>query len=343
MTNYVYSLSYLEPYAYIVHASEGNIMNMIQIKMILNDSGLSCEKDIPFNFTKPKIRSNDNRLILCEPIQMKENLEISILICGYAEYDSKTRTDYYVQPIYPPKFNVTFEKFINYTKNINFMKFQKINSTDIRFLLEGNCYIDTHFKTFCNNTPYDDYTLQYKDTKIYFNSCSDSLYFFDVKTYHFQKVCYEECPTNSKKNEETSECECLYYKNYINKGNNKFECLGETDICKNHNNKYSKTDIKKCAESKQECLDNGYKILNTFCYKTCPENTIASTNKENCECQFHYYVENNESFCFSEYKSCADIEHPIASNTNRCFLSKEDCINSGYKFFNNICYINFLS
>ena len=184
------------------------------------------------------------------------------------------------------------------------------------------CYIDTHYKTFCSNTPYENYSLKYKDTKIYFNSCSDSLYFFNVKTYLFQKVCYEECPANTIKKEENSECECAYYKNYLEKENNKFECLSETDICKNHNNKYSKTDTKECAENKQECLNEDYKIFNTFCYKDCPENTIANVDN-NCECKFHYYIENDELFCFSEDKSCENIGRPITSNTNRCFLSKE--------------------
>ena len=86
-------------------------------------------------------------------------------------------------------------------------------------------------------------------------------------------------------------------------------------------------------------MNEGYKIFNTFCYKDCPENTIANEDN-NCECKFHYYIENDELFCFSEDKSCENIGRPITSNTNRCFLSKEDCINTGNKFFNNICYIN---
>ena len=55
------------------------------------------------------------------------------------------------------------------------------------------------------------------------------------------------------------------YKNYIDKVNNKFECLSGTDKCKNHDGKYSKTDVKECAENKEECLEGGYKIFNTFC------------------------------------------------------------------------------
>lgn len=51
-TNYVCSLSYLEPYAYIVHTSESENMdmNMIKIKMILNSSGISAEAESPFTF-----------------------------------------------------------------------------------------------------------------------------------------------------------------------------------------------------------------------------------------------------------------------------------------------------
>ena len=200
------------------------------------------------------------------------------------------------------------------------------------------CYINIHYKTHCQSEAYVGYTLKYENTKIYFNSCGDSLYFFNLKTYHFQKICYEQCPTNTIHNDENGECECIYYKNYINKANDKFECLSETDLCKNHDNKYSKTDTKVCASNRKECIDEGYKIFNTFCYKTCPENTEVSG--DNCQCKFHYYEENGELFCFSEDKSCDDIGYPTKSNTNRCFLSKNDCINKGFKFFNNVCLMD---
>ena len=200
------------------------------------------------------------------------------------------------------------------------------------------CYIDTHYKTHCNNELYNGYPLKYKDTKIYFNSCENSEYFFNIKTYHFQGVCYEECPKNTEPNDANGECECIYYKNYIDKANDIFECLNETDLCKNHNNKYSKTDVKICAESRQECITENYKIFNSFCYKSCPVNTVLVD--DNCECQYHYYIKDGEYLCFSQEKSCEDTQYPIQSNTNRCFLSKEECISEGNKFFNNKCYIN---
>ena len=64
-------------------------------------------------------------------------------------------------------------------------------------------------------------------------------------------------------------------------------------------------------------------------------------NGVDCECQNHYYINNAELFCFSSEKSCEDIGYPVKSNTKRCFLSKEDCINNGNKFFNKECFINF--
>ena len=65
------------------------------------------------------------------------------------------------------------------------------------FICESNldyCYIDEHFKTHCNNEAYTGYNLIYKDTKIYFKYCNQSIYFFGVKTYLYQNICYEICP-----------------------------------------------------------------------------------------------------------------------------------------------------
>ena len=522
-TDYVCSISYLDPIVYLVHASENRTVNLIQIKMFLDESSLSYNLDITYIKNDTIYFSKGNMLFECEPAKVKRRLTESFLLCLVIEYD---QGNYYhvIQPIVPKNTSAIMSYSHTSSKNLLFYKFQKINDTKIRYLSEGiskvfnaahgqnygigfensenkylesflssenlffhnneyifhasqskeqnsnynlyitnaasnnsliliainkplekvsgfynktsdkfiyiyqysgtieyvilqykcfsnawhidtsdnsivcyddklycqsnqyyyhtntrecvltncrngyfrfnfecykdncpaqttfipqdnkcesdlnYCYIDEHYKTFCSETQYVDYTLRYENTKIYFKSCSDSEYFFNVKTYHFQKVCYKECPENTAKNEANSEWECIYYKNFIDKANDEFVCLNENDVCKNHGNKYSKTDVKECAENKAECLNEGYKILNTFCYKNCPENTINVGN--NCECQYHYYKENNELFCFPQEKSCENIGHPIESNENRCFLSKDDCISNSYKFFNNKCFLN---
>ena len=199
------------------------------------------------------------------------------------------------------------------------------------------CYIDeTTFKTQCNSSPYTGYTMKYENTKIYFKNCDYSLHFFNIKTYFFQNTCYKECPELTTLNTESEECECTYYKYYLDSSKTEFKCLNQNEQCKDYS-QFSIISKKECA-SESECINQGYKIFNSFCYDSCPENTEENGNY--CECKFLYYIENNEYFCLSEEKSCGDTDHPIESNTNRCFLSKENCISENNKFFNNICYIS---
>ena len=49
--------------------------------MIFNSSGIFAEAESPFTFQVSGIKFNDIRLIICEPIQLKENLQESTLLC----------------------------------------------------------------------------------------------------------------------------------------------------------------------------------------------------------------------------------------------------------------------
>ena len=54
------------------------------------------------------------------------------------------------------------------------------------------CHIDQNFKTTCFNGLNNE-GFQYENTKIYFDSCGDSEYFYNIKTYLYKKVCLREC------------------------------------------------------------------------------------------------------------------------------------------------------
>jgi len=178
--------------------------------------------------------------------------------------------------------------------------------------------------------------MKYENTKIYFKNCDYSLHFFNIKTYSFQNTCYKKCPDLTTLNTVSEECECTYYKYYLDLTKTEFKCLNENEQCKDYS-QFSIISKKECS-SESECINQNYKIFNSFCYDSCPENTEENNNY--CGCKFHFYIDGNEYFCFPEEKSCGDTDHPIESNTNRCFLSKENCIVERNKFFNNLCYIS---
>ena len=178
--------------------------------------------------------------------------------------------------------------------------------------------------------------MKYENTKIYFKNCDYSLHFFNIKTYSFQKTCYKKCPDLTTLNTVSEECGCTYYKYYLDLTKTEFKCLNENEQCKDYS-QFSIISKKECA-SESECINQNYKIFNSFCYDSCPENTEENNNY--CGCKFLFYIDGNEYFCFPEGKSCGDTDHPIESNTKRCFLSKENCIVESNKFL--IIYVIYL-
>ena len=85
------------------------------------------------------------------------------------------------------------------------------------------CFVDVNYKTNCNDEKYSEYNLRYKDTKIYFKSCNDSLYFYNIKTYLYKNICYENCPEETIKNDTNNKCSCKYYKMYLNEEKSDYE------------------------------------------------------------------------------------------------------------------------
>ena len=210
------------------------------------------------------------------------------------------------------------------------------NNYECESLLEY-CYIDVNYKTHCSNKSFDGYQFKYENTKIYFRTCNDSLYFFGFSTFLYQNICFKNCPSQTITNHLTGKCECNFFIYYSNSESDNYQCLLENETC-DELGKYSIPNQKECVDTKQECIDRGYKIFNKLCLITCPINTIQ--NGDNCECEFNFYKNGETLYCFEEGKSCENIGYPVKSNTNECFLSKDDCINKGYKYFdNNICFI----
>ena len=199
------------------------------------------------------------------------------------------------------------------------------------------CYLDNNYKSHCSNEPNDEYIYEYENTKIYLKTCDDSLYFFGINTYLYQNTCLHNCPSQTTANSDSGKCECNFFKNYLNSERDNYYCLLETETCEGLN-KYNIPDINECVDTKQECIDQGYKVFNKLCLTSCPINT--KPNEDNCECEFHFYKESETLHCFEEEKTCEGIGYPTTSNTNECFLSQDDCIQQGNKFFNKVCYIN---
>ena len=199
------------------------------------------------------------------------------------------------------------------------------------------CYINEEFKTKCRDTILSEYPLKFDDSKIYFNSCDYSNYYFKKTTYLYKKICYINCPLETYSNNDNGRCSCKYYIYYLDSSKSDYECLQETERCIDRN-KYNISEVKECVDSREECINRGYKIFNKECIRVCPQNSEFSANN-NCICKFKYYKENDFFTCFGEGESCENLGFPIKmSNTNECFKTKEECINKGYKVFNNICY-----
>ena len=200
------------------------------------------------------------------------------------------------------------------------------------------CHIDQNFKTTCFNGLNNE-GFQYENTKIYFDSCGDSVYFYNNKTYLYKKVCLRECPTLTYSNDTSEKCECLYNKYYLDSNKTDYyECLEENETCIENNTKYEISDPNECFDTEENCIGRDFKIFNKLCLIECPINTIIDGNY--CICQYHYYINDKGLNCFEEQKSCEDIKYPVTSNTDQCFLSSIDCIEKGNKFFNQVCYIN---
>ena len=223
----------------------------------------------------------------------------------------------------------------------------RLISSDIK-KCESNlkyCYIDEHFQTKCSNTSKEGYNLNYDKTNIYFQSCDDSIFYFNEKTYLYMNTCYKNCPEETTKNDTNDRCSCNYYIYYLNAERTDYKCLNETEKCWDKK-RYNITDKKECVNTRNECIENNYKVFNDECLDECPDNSESNEGEGEfdrgiCLCMYNYYNDSNFLKCFENGKSCEEEGFPIKmNNTKECFLNKYECIKRGFKFYNNICYEN---
>ena len=147
---------------------------------------------------------------------------------------------------------------------------------------------------------FDEYKFKYENTKVYFRTCDDSLHFFGFRTYLYQNICFKNCPSQTTINYLSGKCECNYFTYYSNSERDNYQCLLENETCDDIG-KYSIPNEKECVDNKQECIGRGYKIFNKLCLNTCPINTIQ--NKDNCECEFNFYKNDEVLYCFWRRKN----------------------------------------
>ena len=162
------------------------------------------------------------------------------------------------------------------------------------------CYIDEYFKTHCSDEAFDEYNLRANDTKIYFKSCNESLYFFGQKTYLYQNICYDNCPEERINNDIDGTCTCKYYKMYLNEEKTEYKCLTQSEKCEDKN-KISINDMNLCIDNLEKCLIENYKIFNNECFNECPENTETKIDNGGvCLCKYDYYNQSNLLTCYGE-------------------------------------------
>ena len=205
------------------------------------------------------------------------------------------------------------------------------------------CYIDEHYKTKCSNNPFSGYDLKFNDTHTYFQSCNDSLYYFNIQTYLYNKTCYQYCPEETITNETSKRCSCKYYIFYIDSEKSDYECLKETEKCWDKN-RYNVTDQKLCVATQQECLDLGYKVYNDECRYECPTNTIKDREGDAaiCLCKHYFYNDSNILDCFEEGITCENKNYPIKSDNDtlkECFKTVKDCLSKNHLYYyDQNCY-----
>ena len=199
------------------------------------------------------------------------------------------------------------------------------------------CIIDEHFRNKCSNSAYNEYDFKFNETNIYFQSCNDSILYFNIKTYLYKKTCYQFCPEETIKNDTNDKCSCKYYIYYEDEEKSDYECLKETEKCWDKK-KYNITDKKECVKNIEECTGKNYKVFNDECLSLCPEN--SEENSDNvCLCKNYYYTDNEFLECFDDDKTCETENYPIKmNNTKECFKNKFECIKRGFKFYENKCY-----
>ena len=185
-------------------------------------------------------------------------------------------------------------------------------------------------------------------------------YIYNNNTNLFEK-CYSSCDFCSSISTNTNEHKCIscsngYFISYKNLGN----CYksDDTNFITSSCDKYTINSTNECIdecpitspyfsfEYKSE-IENYEKInlkppkylFYKKCYEECPKNSIINNNKCEVNCEFAFYVDNNnEIICY--YDNNCLTEHPYKNpETKECYSSLNECFEKENNyFFNKECY-----
>ena len=134
LTNYTCSISYLEPYTYVVYMQENKTNDDLygklwKVNMNLNYDNNEKVKDIDFHL--PILNSKDYKYTSCEVIQvLNDNNNSSSLICDYILINSETNIYQYclILAFIQNQDSYITEMVFEYNNLIEH-EIQKINST----------------------------------------------------------------------------------------------------------------------------------------------------------------------------------------------------------------------
>ena len=166
---------------------------------------------------------------------------------------------------------------------------------------------------YCSQNEYKYYVSDTKECRS--NGCPDGY-------FQFNFVCYKDgCPTDTQR-ESSDSYKCISQKIfcYINEH---FQNVCSDTKPEEYKYKYDETNqyLKSCSESLIYTTAGVETYLyDGTCYSQCPSQTEANPTEGKCICKFYtYYTDSTK-------------------NEYLCYEKSEDCINKGYKIFNDECY-----
>mgnify|MGYP002623862319 CR=1 FL=1 len=191
--------------------------------------------------------------------------------------------------------------------------------------------IECYEEDYCSLSAYKYYITNTKECS---NGCPDEYYQFNFQ-------CYKDgCPENT--NGDSSDThKCISQVNYCYINEHFQNVCGDTKP-EEYKYKYDGTNqyLKSCSESLVYTVAKAKTYLyDGSCYSQCPSHTEASETEDKCICKFYtYYTDSTKSeyICYEESQICGD-KTPL-KDINICVNSMDDCINKGYKVFDNDCY-----
>ena len=217
-----------------------------------------------------------------------------------------------------------------------------ISSLNNKYICESKynyCYIDENYQNHCQDNKFNTHKYQYNYTKLYFKSCNESLFLYNIKTYLYNNICLPICPEQTYL--KNNNCICKYYIYYLDENKEYYNCLLKNEICEDKN-LFPVIELNECLNTLNDCIIKGYKIFNKKCYLNCPNNTKLLNDGYNCFCKHHYFTNSNNLLnCFDSNITCEEKGFFVNNLDNgHCLNSTDDCIKKGYKIFNKKCYLN---